>query len=96
MSDRIGSGDRIVVTGGGGLIGGCLVRQLIEQGFRRVRAADLKPLDDWFQVFSAADNVVCDLRQEAACRSVCRDLATGSRAGHRTQRRGLGVLRDRS
>ena len=41
---RIGSGDRIVVTGGGGLIGGCLVRQLIEQGFRRVRAADLKPL----------------------------------------------------
>ncbi len=73
MSDRAGSDDLIVVAGGGGFIGGWLVRQLLAQGFRRVRAADLKPLDDWFQVFHEADNVVCDLRQERACRDVCRD-----------------------
>jgi nucleoside-diphosphate-sugar epimerase len=68
----IGKDDLIVVTGGGGFIGGWLVGRLIELGFRRVRAVDLKPHADWFQQFRHAENVVADLRSQAACAAACR------------------------
>ena len=45
----------VVVTGAGGFIGGHLVAALLCSG-RSVRAVDMKPLGDWFQVFEAADN----------------------------------------
>ena len=57
----------IVVTGAGGFIGGHLVAELIRRGQRRVRAVDCKPLEDWFQLFPAADNRRLDLRDKAAC-----------------------------
>ena len=68
--------DLVVVAGGGGFIGGWLVRRLRELGHRRVRAVDLKPPDDWFQLFPDVDNVVADLRDHAACISACRDAGT--------------------
>ncbi len=43
-------GERAVVCGGGGFIGGHLVKYLIEQGVDVVRAVDIKPLDEWYQV----------------------------------------------
>jgi GDP-D-mannose 3', 5'-epimerase len=56
----------VLVAGAGGFIGGHLVAGLLRQGCR-VRAADIKPLDEWFQLFPEADNLSCDLRESAAC-----------------------------
>src|SRR4029453_3872975 len=52
-----------------------LVRQLIERGFRRVRAIDLKPLNEWFQVFPEAANAFADLGVVSGSRSPCRDAS---------------------
>jgi nucleoside-diphosphate-sugar epimerase len=67
-----GDNTLIVVTGAGGFIGGWLVRQLLSKGRGRIRAVDLKPAEEWFQRFPEAENVVADLRDEAACKAVCR------------------------
>src|SRR5690349_25000725 len=62
----------VVVTGAGGFIGGWLVRHLLQQGRPRVRAVDIKPTDDWYQLFPEADNVIADLRNRKACEMACR------------------------
>lgn len=56
-----------LVTGAGGFIGGHLVKHLIEQG-DQVTAVDIKPLDEWFQLFREADNRRLDLREAANAR----------------------------
>jgi GDP-D-mannose 3',5'-epimerase len=60
-----------VVAGGGGFIGGHLVASLLAQGYR-TRAVDIKPLDEWQQVFSGAENVIADLREKAECVRIVR------------------------
>ena len=64
--------DLIVVTGGGGFIGGHLVADLLGRGHRRVRAVDLKPVDDWFQSFPEVDNLQLDLHEKPACQQAAR------------------------
>lgn len=59
--------DRIVVCGAGGFIGGHLIANLRRQGFHQLRAVDIKPLSDWYQLFPDTDNLVLDLKEEAAC-----------------------------
>ena len=59
--------DRVVVTGGGGFIGGHLVARLREQGHAEIRAVDVKPLDQWYQVHPDVENVTTELRNESAC-----------------------------
>jgi len=54
-------GKKIAVCGGGGFIGGHLVRDLLDKGAAHVRCVDVKPLDDWYQVHPQAENVVADL-----------------------------------
>ncbi|HUS21487.1 MAG TPA: NAD-dependent epimerase/dehydratase family protein [Aeromicrobium sp.] len=49
----------ILVTGAGGFIGGHLLAHLIAEG-QPVRAVDVKPLDEWYQVHPHADNVIAD------------------------------------
>ncbi len=51
---------KILVGGAGGFIGGHLVAKLLEQGFD-VRAVDVKPFDNWYQVHPDAENRVGDL-----------------------------------
>ena len=71
-SDR---GDPILVAGAGGFIGGWLVRHLCEEGFTNVRAVDLKPLDDWYQVLPGVESGVTDLRSLDACREAVDGVA---------------------
>jgi len=63
--------DLIVVAGGGGFIGGNLVADLRRQGFTRIRSVDIKPYDEWHQVFDDVDNVQADLKDLANCRRAC-------------------------
>jgi GDP-D-mannose 3', 5'-epimerase len=57
---------KIVVAGAGGFIGGHLVKHLVKSG-NHVRAVDLKPLNEWYQVSEDADNMVLDLRLKENC-----------------------------
>jgi GDP-D-mannose 3', 5'-epimerase len=59
----------VLVTGGGGFIGGHLVADLIRQG-HEVRAVDCKPIDEWHQVLDGVDNRVADVSDLAASRAV--------------------------
>lgn len=52
-----------VVAGGGGFIGGHLVRELLRQGFT-VRSVDVRPLSEWHQVTSAAERVYDNVRKD--------------------------------
>ncbi len=49
----------VLITGAGGFIGGHLVADLLKQG-KDVRAVDIKPQDEWYQVHADAENVVAD------------------------------------
>jgi nucleoside-diphosphate-sugar epimerase len=60
--------DAILVAGAGGFIGGWLVRYLRESGFTTIRAVDIKPLDEWYQVLPDVDNRVADLGSLESCR----------------------------
>ena len=41
-------GKRAVICGGGGFIGGHLVRSLVTYGVKVMRAVDIKPIDEWY------------------------------------------------
>jgi GDP-D-mannose 3', 5'-epimerase len=69
MDRTISPTDPVLVAGAGGFIGGWLVRYLRENGFTSVRAVDIKPLDEWHQVFTDVDNRVADLRLLEQCRA---------------------------
>ena len=57
---------RVLVCGAGGFIGGHLTAELLRQG-AEVRAVDVKPLDEWYQRFDAAENLCLDLSLREAC-----------------------------
>ena len=59
--------DVVVVAGGGGFIGAHLVAELLDAGFQQIRSVDVKPIEDWFQVFPDVDNQQLDLRSKDAC-----------------------------
>lgn len=58
----------IVVCGGGGFIGGHLVGEFRRMGFKNIRSVDIKPLDEWYQVFPDVKNMRLDLKDLANCR----------------------------
>ena len=64
--------DLVVVTGAGGFIGGHLVGVLRQRGQTRIRAVDVKPLDEWYQTTPGVENLVGDLALSEACRAAAR------------------------
>jgi len=60
--------DRIIVAGAGGFIGGHLVGRLLEEGHSNIVAIDLKPIDEWYQVFPDVETRCRDLRSIDSCR----------------------------
>jgi len=63
----------VLVAGGGGFIGGHLAKNLLENGYR-VRVADFKPMDHWYQIHDGADNHVLDLNGIDACHKACEGI----------------------
>jgi nucleoside-diphosphate-sugar epimerase len=59
------------VAGGGGFIGGHLVADFRRQGYTRIRSVDVKPLDEWYQVFDDVENLVLDLNHREKCAKAC-------------------------
>jgi len=66
--------DTILVAGGGGFIGGHLVARLREMGHKNIRSVDIKPLEEWYQVFDDVENVQADLKLKDACTAACKDV----------------------
>jgi GDP-D-mannose 3', 5'-epimerase len=62
------TGDLVLVTGAGGFIGGHLVAELRRRGHQRVRAVDIKPVGEWYQLFDDVDNRSLNLQDLSACR----------------------------
>ncbi|PYJ40841.1 MAG: NAD-dependent dehydratase, partial [Verrucomicrobia bacterium] len=66
----------VLVCGAGGFIGGWLVAELRSAGGLSIRAVDIKPLEQWYQLFEDVENLTLDLQDRAACE---RAVASGVR-----------------
>jgi nucleoside-diphosphate-sugar epimerase len=65
----------ILVAGGGGFIGGHLIARLRQEGYQSIRSVDIKPTEEWYQVFDDVENVQADLKLLENCRGACEDVA---------------------
>jgi len=64
--------DRIVIAGAGGFIAGALTRYFKQRGFTKLRAVDIKPIDQWYQVVEGVESIPeCDLKVKENCYRVC-------------------------
>lgn len=73
LNDDDFKNDLVLVAGAGGFIGGWLVRNLIERGYTKIRAVDLKPKKEWYQEFSEVENLVLDLQGLEESKMAARD-----------------------
>ncbi len=64
MSERA---QTALVCGAGGFIGGHLVKSLTASGIQVVRAVDVKPLADWYQISDGVENLCLDLKDKQNC-----------------------------
>jgi nucleoside-diphosphate-sugar epimerase len=63
-------GQRTVVCGAGGFIGGHLVNNLLANGANVIRAVDIKPREEWYQSSPEVENLVLDLKDRENCQRV--------------------------
>ncbi len=68
----------IVITGAGGFIGGHLIDAFRRQGYRDIRAADIKPLSEWYQVHKDVKNFAGPLKGDCRDFKVCRTISKGA------------------
>src|SRR5258708_5834718 len=60
-------GQKAVVCGAGGFIGGHLVQNLLANGVEVIRAVDIKPLDEWYQISKDVERLSLDLQDKDNC-----------------------------
>jgi GDP-D-mannose 3', 5'-epimerase len=58
---------KVVVCGAGGFIGGHLVKSLLDNGAKVIKAVDVKPLDEWYQASPGVSNLSLDLKDKDSC-----------------------------
>jgi nucleoside-diphosphate-sugar epimerase len=66
-------GQKAVVCGAGGFIGGHLVQNLLANGVEVIRAVDVKPLDEWYQASNDVENLSLDLKDKNNCLKAAED-----------------------
>ena len=64
---------KYLIVGGGGFIGGHLIKRLLDEG-NEIRSADLKPLDLWFQKFDKVENFSLDMQEYENCLKMSKDV----------------------
>jgi GDP-D-mannose 3',5'-epimerase len=60
-------GQKAVVCGAGGFIGGHLVQNLLANDVEVIRAVDIKPVDEWYQTSKGVENLAFDLKDKDNC-----------------------------
>lgn len=60
-------GKKIAVCGAGGFIGGHLIKALQANGADVIRAIDIKPLEEWYQISPYVENLTLDLQEKENC-----------------------------
>ena len=73
---KVDTASKILVAGAGGFIGGWLVKSLIQKGYSNIRCVDIKPIDEWYQVFSETENLVLDLKNPVSAKTACEGTKT--------------------
>jgi nucleoside-diphosphate-sugar epimerase len=63
--------DLIVITGGGGYIGGNLAQFFRRRGFTRIRAVDKKPISEWYLHVPGVESLSLDCSKEESCERIC-------------------------
>ena len=61
--------NKYLVCGAGGFIGGHITKRLLDAG-HNVTCVDIKPIDNWFQLFENANNLSLDLQVLQNCEKV--------------------------
>jgi len=69
MDNIVSLGERVLVAGAGGFIGGHLVSYLRRKGVAHIRAVDIKAPSEWYQRFPDVENLTLDLADKAACQT---------------------------
>ena len=62
----------VVITGAGGFIGGAMIADFRRQGYKKIRGVDIKPLDEWYQIFDDVENLSLDLNLKENCERAAR------------------------
>jgi nucleoside-diphosphate-sugar epimerase len=76
FQEDVMSSKTIVVCGGGGFIGGHLVRWLTSNTDAPIRAVDIKPHREWYQQVPGVENLTMDLQRLESCRRAVEGAGT--------------------
>ena len=68
---RLNPDELVVITGGGGFIAANLALYFKNQGFKRIRAVDKKPLYEWYLRVPGVESLSLDCSVQENCRRVC-------------------------